>query len=575
MKIEKIYFQGHTCFKTGWSGFDTVKPINLIIGRNNTGKSKLLDLVRAFLTGDYSDEDATWRLLCHGTLDEESLRLAFPEVASGGQLYGNHWRNHGQRFIGLPVSWEHDRMTNRIENVIYPDSIQLTKNPAESEREKYLLNWIIEKAQHFLFGKQFHRLLADRDIKPETPDDRLELQPDGRGASNIVRRYLNSSSYESRQKLVAVEVLTALNIIFGEDGHFTEIKIKEHDNLQPPGPNMWEIYIRQDKKGLIPLRDSGSGLKTVMLVLINLLVRYDVLGYQIKSYMAFAFEELENNLHPTVLRRLLRYIEDYAVRENVPIFLTTHSSVALDLFGPSPNAQIVHVSHDGESARTTTVKTHFDQIGVIAALGAKPSDLLQANGIIWVEGPSDAIYINRWLHLFTNGELLPGRDYQCAFYGGSLLARTQFRSPDKEVDDLVNLFRINPNIAVICDGDKSSKTAKLKGRVKRIQEEVKMIPQSHIWITSPREIENYLPGEILQLAYTKTSLPDPEQFECFFPKKAHASNYFETNLKVKSVDKMELAIQTSRHMTLDSMQNRFDWSDRMTELVRCIRSWNS
>ena len=575
MRIEKIYFQGHTCFKTGWSGFDTVKPINVIIGRNNTGKSKLLDLVRAFLPGDYSD-GTTWRLLCHGTFDEESLRLEFPEVSSGGQLHGNHWRNHGEQLIGLPVSWEFDRMTDRVENVTYPASIQQTKNPAEVERIKYLLKTIVQKSQqHFICGKVFHRLLADRDIKPEIPEDRLELQPDGRGASNIVRRYLNSSSYESRQKLVAVDVLTALNIIFGEDGHFTEIKIKEHDNLQPPGPNMWEIYIRQDKKGLIPLRDSGSGLKTVILVLINLLIGYDLVGGIKKSIMAFAFEELENNLHPTVLRRLLRYIEDYAVRENVPIFLTTHSSVALDLFGPSPNAQIVHVSHDGESARTTTVKTHFDQIGVIAALGAKPSDLLQANGIIWVEGPSDAIYINRWLHLFTNGELLPGRDYQCAFYGGSLLARTQFRSPDKEVDDLVNLFRINPNIAVICDGDKSSKTAKLKGRVKRIQEEVKMIPQSHIWITSPREIENYLPGEILQLAYTKTSLPDPEQFECFFPKKAHASNYFETNLKVKSVDKMELAIQTSRHMTLDSMQNRFDWSDRMTELVRCIRSWNS
>jgi putative ATP-dependent endonuclease of OLD family len=573
MRIEKIYFQGHTCFKTGWSGFDTVKPINVIIGRNNTGKSKLLDLVRAFLHSDYSTGN-TWRLLCHGILDEGSLRAAFPENVSGGQLDGNHWRNHGKRFIGLPVSWEFDRMTNQVENVSYPDTIPLPKKPDEAERVKYLFKIIMGNAQHFLAGKVFHRLLADRDIRPELPEETLELQPDGRGATNIIRRYLNSSAFENRRKLVAIDVLDALNLIFGEDGHFTEIQIKEHDNFQQPIQHMWEIYIRQEKKGLVPLCDSGSGLKTVILVLINLLVRYDVLGAQKRSNFAFAFEELENNLHPTVLRRLLRYIEDYAVRESVPIFLTTHSSVALDLFGPSPNAQIIHVSHDGESARTTTVKNHFDQIGVIAALGAKPSDLLQANGIIWLEGPSDAIYINKWLHLFTNGDLLPGRDYQCAFYGGSLLARTQFTSPDKEVDDLVNLFRINPHIAVICDSDKSSKTAKLKDRVRRIQEEVKKIPRSHIWITSPKEIENYLPGEVIGLAYQKTSLPDPEQFECFFPKKAHASNYFETNMKLKSVDKMELAIQTSRLMTLDSMQKRFDWSDKMTELVTCIRSWN-
>lgn len=530
MRIEKIYFQGHTCFKTGWSGFDTVKPINVIIGRNNTGKSKLLDLVQVIVNGSF--HLAPWRYRCHGTFDEQSLRIAFPEDVSSGPLKGNHWRDHGRRFIDMQAEWEIDTVKDRWEIVSHSLTVPLGASTLEKNSIVDRLNRLLRKANHDLHSNILHRLLADRDIRPEIREDSLELQPDGRGVTNIVRRYLTSAAFESRRKLVSSHVLDALNLIFGEDGRFTEIQIKEHDDHQPPVPNLWEIFIRQDKKGLIPLRDSGSGLKTVLLVLLNLLVVHDLSGNQ-RSKMIFAFEELENNLHPTILRRLLRYIEDYAVKETVTIFLTTHSSVALDLFGPSPNAQIVHVSHDGESARTTTVKTHFDQIGVIAALGAKPSDLLQANGIIWVEGPSDAIYINRWLHLFTNGELLPGRDYQCAFYGGSLLARTQFTSPDEEVDDLVNLFRINPHIAVICDSDKSSKTARLKDRVRRILEEVKKIPRSHIWITSQKEIENYLPGEVLGLAYKKTSLPDPEQFECFFPKKAHASNYFETNLKLR------------------------------------------
>ena len=44
MIVDSIYFKGHTCFKNEWSGFDTIKPINVIIGRNNSGKSHLLDL---------------------------------------------------------------------------------------------------------------------------------------------------------------------------------------------------------------------------------------------------------------------------------------------------------------------------------------------------------------------------------------------------------------------------------------------------------------------------------------------------------------------------------------------------
>ena len=37
MNIDSIYFKGYSCFKNEWAGFDTIKPINVIIGRNNSG----------------------------------------------------------------------------------------------------------------------------------------------------------------------------------------------------------------------------------------------------------------------------------------------------------------------------------------------------------------------------------------------------------------------------------------------------------------------------------------------------------------------------------------------------------
>ena len=108
---------------------------------------------------------------------------------------------------------------------------------------------------------------------------------------------------------------------------------------------------------MIPLSKSGSGLKTVFLVLLNLLV-VPKIEQKEKSLFTFAFEELENNLHPALLRRLFQYLEDYAIKEKATIFLTTHSSIALDFFGVSDNAQIIRVLHDGESAHTKTVHTH-------------------------------------------------------------------------------------------------------------------------------------------------------------------------------------------------------------------------
>ena len=102
------------------------------------------------------------------------------------------------------------------------------------------------------------------------------------------------------------------------------------------------------------------------------------------------------------------------------VFLTTHSSTALDVFGMSKESQIIHVTHDGEAAKAFRITAHFDQLSVVSELGAKPSDLLQANGVVWVEGPSDRIYLNRWIELYSDGELTEGRDYQCAYYGGSI-----------------------------------------------------------------------------------------------------------------------------------------------------------
>ena len=36
-----------------------------------------------------------------------------------------------------------------------------------------------------------------------------------------------------------------------------------------------------------------------------------------------------------------------------------------------------------------------DNYDVLDDLGAKASDIFQSNGIIWVEGPSDRIYIKK------------------------------------------------------------------------------------------------------------------------------------------------------------------------------------
>src|SRR4029077_1139622 len=115
---------------------------------------------------------------------------------------------------------------------------------------------------------------------------------------------------------------------------------------------------------------------------------------------------------------------------NFLTFLTTHSSAAIDMFAKDSDAQIIHVRHDGKAANATRAQTYVENAGVIDDLDIRASDLLQANSIIWVEGPSDRIYINRWILLWSDGQLKEGIHYQCMFYGGRLLAHLEACSPD-------------------------------------------------------------------------------------------------------------------------------------------------
>ena len=100
MILESFKFRGHSCFKTKWCGLDKFCPITVIIGRNNTGKSQLLDVVHRLLESTNLHE-FPYPFLCDGILsDEQFLRGVFLENAAGGDLEGNHWVGHGRLLLG-------------------------------------------------------------------------------------------------------------------------------------------------------------------------------------------------------------------------------------------------------------------------------------------------------------------------------------------------------------------------------------------------------------------------------------------------------------------------------------------
>lgn len=592
MSIRSVYFKNHSCFKTEWAGFDDTVPITLIIGKNNTGKSHLIQLVEALTDKELCDllYDLNWHVKFEVVLSESKLEQVFGKGTTGGKLGGNHWNDHGSKLVG-------EKATCKVEDIGL--EISLHDESALSRSGYYGLNKasdeiVIERqvkledyfrdSHHSLYGKILKHVYADRDIRPERPSNEMILKADGEGATNIIRRFITSSETKFPRELVQRKILDALNEIFDDESSFEEITIQEHDgNSSRVANGEWEIFLGQKHKGLVSLSNSGSGLKTVFLVLMNLILIPVIEEKELKDYI-FVFEELENNLHPSLLRRLLIHIESKTSLAGNEImgcpvfFLTTHSSVALDFFAGSQLSQIVHVTHDGRTGRTRTIDQSAESYDVIWDLGTRPSDILQANGIIWVEGPSDRIYINRWIELYSQGEFKEGRHYQCVFYGGSLLSNLEIKDDDKSADkQLINLFKINPNVVVVSDSDRKSKNSHFKPRVRRIRDEFKNLDPKRTfhWILEAREIENYLLPEFMESikSVKLEGVAAPKKFESFFPKQGERS-YLESKMKRRTFDKSKLATLTVSKMTRNSIESRFDLDKSMQRIIKMIELWN-
>ena len=208
--ISAFKFRGHSCFKNDWAGFDEVKPINVIIGRNNTGKSQLLDLVKSACKSFNSMPDE-WELRLGGVLDESSIRESFS--VRDGLLPGNDWQENAMQFLNLPVAWE--RRNLEVKNITLPSVPAGELSELLTPRRRPRLQGILSAARNPLSGKTFRHLLADRDIQVELGEERSDLFADGRGATNLIRRLNNS--YGRPSDLLDL-VRTELNRISGSDG---------------------------------------------------------------------------------------------------------------------------------------------------------------------------------------------------------------------------------------------------------------------------------------------------------------------------------------------------------------------
>ena len=230
-----------------------------------------------------------------------------------------------------------------------------------------------------------------------------------------------------------------------------------------------------------PAKELGSGHRRVLM-----------LTAQILSSDFCLIDEPELFLHPSTLERLLDFIVESSSRTQ--IVLASHSGVVINHLRRHSSARIYRLAipSEGESRQLYDIATQ-EVRDVVDRLGFRSAHILQANAILWVEGPTDELYLSKWIELYEASESRSGlrlaEDFVFVSYGGSLVSHLA-----EGGDDSV-MWALNSRAIFIADSDKRSAASPLKPTVSAVVDAVRR-RGGYAFTTDGREIENYLPPRI-------------------------------------------------------------------------------
>ncbi|QEL15491.1 ATP-dependent nuclease [Limnoglobus roseus] len=573
----------------GPDGFvlEGLKKINLLVGKNNAGKSNVLQAIDLFAASQKTRNVEVERFSRHhDTEGELKFHLAVDHdwLLDGLALGGDASSDLAAKFpTGIPISARKDsslaespnnlnelvrdgRRFREWERIVqardkqrssqYRSPQDLTNDILATVRER------VREAASELFKQSlmlpvFRQLTspttggdsAPRDTRPRAAHSSV-IVCNGAGVISDLRDRQHTEVGEETKEESFVKLQTFVRKLIGDERLTIEV------------PPQSDVLILRSHGLRRELKDFGTGLHHLV-ILCAALAMY--------SRSVVYLEEPEVHLHPDLQRHFLRFIREQT--DNL-YFVTTHSNVLLDEFGTEKVA-VYHVEHDTRQSRVARVSSPAHGRSVLRDLGYSASDLLQTNGVIWVEGPSDRIYLLKWLKL-VDDQLIENLHFSFAFLGGSSIKHFGFDDvPPSDADNadgervasLIEIIRINPNHHVVIDRDEDEGVPPTKAATREAMRQL----GDKVWLTAGREVENYVPVGCIQEAlggrYARL-----ESLTFGASEHIGACLHRDTSFP-KTYDKVSCAREFTAKMNVNSLLI-LDLRAQIDRLAERIRGWN-
>ena len=520
--IDISEFEGYKVVGNKSGNLDNLTTINLLVGSNNSGKSRFLrKLLLTELSIQLKEMDTEGVITLVKKLKKELEALLAPYGPQHREIYQLR-----QQISQLPEP-AYINNTQQIRQIQSELSIlnqiqSSTVGDGHGGNPQIVFQTIRSVLQPYIpqFEKQtkvFEDVRIDyrkiylpilRGLRPlQIEGDRIRFDSTKDNYRERVER-----DYEISDKH-QVTIHTGLDmfrnvteLLLGD--HDDRLKIQEFENYlsitffqgQPvhivprSGKDVLYIKIGEDKQ--YPIYELGEGIQSVILL------TYPLFFNEGQNFVFF-IEEPEIHLHPGLERIFIETLRSPRFK-TFQYFITTHSNHILDLTLEYDDISVYSFEkkRSPEASQFIINNVNSNHKQLLELLGVRNSSVFLSNCTIWVEGITDRLYLRKFLQVMQQGkETTFKEDYHYSFveYAGNNITHWSFLESEDDQFSNINIEGICSKIFLIADNDGINLPSR-RSKEKKIQRQQQLQQKlgDHFYLTAGLEVENMLSKDVIK-----------------------------------------------------------------------------
>lgn len=501
----------------GNKSIKNLSKINIFVGANNSGKSRMLrelfqEDILGFVPADFKMDEVNnlireYKEKIINKLDNKGIsgygnvnkveieRMEEPEYILANEDFLKYFYNNIEKSLNLVGS---QSITSSGMSMIHIDEARMNEDMKEvSLSIKERMEQVVGEYKKYKFQKVYIPTLRGL-----------------RGFDNNENYYLNRTKKDYFLSKEEVEIFTGLDL-------YEEVKklllgsLEDREKIADFQEFLGESFFDDQKVTLIPSINSdvlhvkigdekeqpvynlGDGIQSLIIL------TFPLFKYREEKLLLF-IEEPELYLHPGMQRKFLEIIMSDNFN-GFQYFITSHSNHFLDITLDMEKISIYSFGKELETIATKERNANFivenvsnEENNVLQMLGVRNSAVLLSNCTIWVEGITDRYYIRHFLDLYQKS--LKDKDtykedihYSFVEYSGNNITHWSFLDEDADEEGVfssINESKVCGTLFLITDKDSKKKEKRQQKLAEKLQE--------RYYCLDCKEIENILSVQTLR-----------------------------------------------------------------------------